>query len=141
MCMVADRIGLAVDFKRGRNIERIGVFEYFGFGLALLPLHLFFEAQPRVLIRRALREGRGRKGHGASAQHHAPEAKQGNGLGGASRSEEHTSELQSLMRTSYAVSCLKQKTNERLPRSPSKGHIHITTQPKNNTTTLQHPTL
>src|SRR3546814_9642463 len=27
------------------------------------------------------------------------------------RSEEHTSELQSLMRTSYAVFCLKQKTN------------------------------
>src|SRR3546814_5238901 len=33
-----------------------------------------------------------------------------------SRSEEHTSELQSLMRTSYAVSCLKKKqsTNELL---------------------------
>src|SRR3546814_1667680 len=29
----------------------------------------------------------------------------------ASRSEEHTSELQSLMRTSYAVCCLKKKTN------------------------------
>src|SRR3546814_6057651 len=28
----------------------------------------------------------------------------------ASRSEEHTSELQSLMRTSYAVFCLQQKT-------------------------------
>src|SRR3546814_7541214 len=28
---------------------------------------------------------------------------------GVSRSEEHTSELQSLMRTSYAVFCLKQK--------------------------------
>src|SRR3546814_10038557 len=27
------------------------------------------------------------------------------------RSEEHTSELQSIMRTSYAVSCLKNKTN------------------------------
>src|SRR3546814_5622516 len=27
------------------------------------------------------------------------------------RSEEHTSELQSLMRTSYAVFCLKKKTN------------------------------
>src|SRR3546814_6304753 len=27
------------------------------------------------------------------------------------RSEEHTSELQSLMRTSYAVSCLKKKTH------------------------------
>src|SRR3546814_9684021 len=32
------------------------------------------------------------------------------GDGGRSRSEEHTSELQSLMRTSYAVFCL-QKTN------------------------------
>src|SRR3546814_9357463 len=30
--------------------------------------------------------------------------------GGAWRSEEHTSELQSLMRISYAVFCLKQKT-------------------------------
>src|SRR3546814_5451323 len=30
--------------------------------------------------------------------------------GGASRSEEHTSELQSLMRISYAVFCLKKKT-------------------------------
>src|SRR3546814_8764931 len=30
--------------------------------------------------------------------------------GGAGRSEEHTSELQSLMRTSYAVFCLKKKT-------------------------------
>src|SRR3546814_8886364 len=29
------------------------------------------------------------------------------------RSEEHTSELQSLMRTSYAVFCLKKKTNKR----------------------------
>src|SRR3546814_2114992 len=30
----------------------------------------------------------------------------------AARSEEHTSELQSLMRISYAVFCLKKKTNE-----------------------------
>src|SRR3546814_5398769 len=30
----------------------------------------------------------------------------------AFRSEEHTSELQSLMRTSYAVSCLKKKTKK-----------------------------
>src|SRR3546814_1912857 len=30
---------------------------------------------------------------------------------GDRRSEEHTSELQSLMRTSYAVFCLKKKTN------------------------------
>src|SRR3546814_4400436 len=30
------------------------------------------------------------------------------------RSEEHTSELQSLMRISYAVFCLKKKTNEHI---------------------------
>src|SRR3546814_6902604 len=32
-------------------------------------------------------------------------------MGDAERSEEHTSELQSLMRLSYAVFCLKKKTN------------------------------
>src|SRR3546814_14088802 len=32
--------------------------------------------------------------------------------GGSVRSEEHTSELQSLMRISYAVFCLKKKTNK-----------------------------
>src|SRR3546814_7214710 len=32
----------------------------------------------------------------------------------APRSEEHTSELQSLMRISYAVFCLKKKNNHRL---------------------------
>src|SRR3546814_1208284 len=35
---------------------------------------------------------------------------QGTLYGASSRSEEHTSELQSLMRISYAVSCLKNKT-------------------------------
>src|SRR3546814_4786912 len=34
-------------------------------------------------------------------------------LAGLKRSEEHTSELQSLMRISYAVFCLKKKTNHR----------------------------
>src|SRR3546814_9650746 len=33
-------------------------------------------------------------------------------LGGAARSEEHTSALQSLMRISYAVFCLTKKTNK-----------------------------
>src|SRR3546814_9271112 len=32
------------------------------------------------------------------------------------RSEEHTSELQSLMRISYAVFCLKNKTTNQLPQ-------------------------
>src|SRR3546814_4707537 len=34
-----------------------------------------------------------------------------NGYRAGTRSEEHTSELQSLMRISYAVFCLKKKTN------------------------------
>src|SRR3546814_5788884 len=35
--------------------------------------------------------------------------------GGEDRSEEHTSELQSLMRISYAVFCLKKKKQNRSP--------------------------
>src|SRR3546814_1829059 len=37
--------------------------------------------------------------------------------GGDSRSEEHTSELQSLMRTSYAVFCLKKKITTNASRT------------------------
>src|SRR3546814_2656683 len=40
------------------------------------------------------------------------------------RSEEHTSELQSLMRISYAVFCLKKKTNKMLSARQSTGHVH-----------------
>src|SRR3546814_2424173 len=43
------------------------------------------------------------------------------------RSEEHTSELQSLMRISYAVFCLKKKTT-----------IHSTTQMHNSITSILH---
>src|SRR3546814_9778988 len=39
------------------------------------------------------------------------------------RSEEHTSELQSLMRISYAVFCLKKKTNKKIRRHNIKSHI------------------
>src|SRR3546814_3874486 len=38
----------------------------------------------------------------------------------ALRSEEHTSELQSLMRISYAVFCLKKKTNNKINRHSNK---------------------
>src|SRR3546814_3696202 len=63
---------------------------------------------------------------GMTAQHLA--------LGGArlelARSEEHTSELQSLMRISYAVFCLKKKKNttypeQRLPTYHLITHRHI----------------
>src|SRR3546814_2385529 len=39
--------------------------------------------------------------------------------GGFGRSEEHTSELQSLMRISYAVFCLKKKKNTKKHEKPS----------------------
>src|SRR3546814_3065272 len=39
------------------------------------------------------------------------------GIKVAFRSEEHTSELQSLMRISYAVFCLKKKINRKKPKS------------------------
>src|SRR3546814_9487892 len=45
---------------------------------------------------------------GAKLAAHAPDRLCHSGHGG--RSEEHTSELQSLMRISYAVVCLKKKT-------------------------------
>src|SRR3546814_5924224 len=45
-----------------------------------------------------------------------------------SRSEEHTSELQSLMRISYAVFCLKKKTNT------THNHINTPLNSNNNTT-------
>src|SRR3546814_10412276 len=45
----------------------------------------------------------------------------------AARSEEHTSELQSLMRTSYAVFCLKKKTKT---QSHSTTTHSATTRPK-----------
>src|SRR3546814_5668924 len=38
------------------------------------------------------------------------------------RSEEHTSELQSLMRISYAVFCLKKKKNTQTTRKASNNH-------------------
>src|SRR3546814_10787091 len=69
--------------------------------------------------------GYGRNRHKCAGPHHGPSAGKNRG-GGSSharagrltwsqrpRSEEHTSELQSLMRTSYAVSCWKKKTPQK----------------------------
>src|SRR3546814_5809516 len=76
--------------------------------------------------------------HDAAARHGISSRDIDNALYNAlsMRSEEHTSELQSLMRTSYAVSCLKKKNHTSLQ--------HTTTQspppPKPPTTpTSQHP--
>src|SRR3546814_9883674 len=40
------------------------------------------------------------------------------------RSEEHTSELQSLMRISYAVFCLKKNTHQHILQRPETKHLH-----------------
>src|SRR3546814_10862657 len=66
--------------------------------------------RPRIADRLARKRRRaaamGRRG--TSARCAGTERRARNG-GDAARSEEHTSELQALMRTSYAVFCLKQK--------------------------------
>src|SRR3546814_7937842 len=67
-----------------------------------LGLHLFLHQDPA----RAPRPG------AAGACAGDDDAAVPEGLFGAARSEEHTSELQSLMRISYAVFCLKKKRNK-----------------------------
>src|SRR3546814_6171725 len=47
------------------------------------------------------------------------------GVGDPERSEEHTSELQSLMRISYAVFCLKKK--KKTNRKPELSYSHLYT--------------
>src|SRR3546814_10843452 len=59
----------------------------------------------KVLTECRLHAGANRPGEGLAAALHSADA----GLGVGGRSEEHTSELQSLMRISYAVFCLKKQ--------------------------------
>src|SRR3546814_6357680 len=65
----------------------------------------------------------------ADARLRAPGADEGRGQGQPDpRSEEHTSELQSLMRISYAVFCLKKKTNKKQnEHKPTCKNTHATT--------------
>src|SRR3546814_7727590 len=64
-----------------------------------------------ALRRRLDRRGAARRADAAGRDlvFHAPGQGRGSDPRGLSRSEEHTSELQSLMRISYAVFCLKKK--------------------------------
>src|SRR3546814_3138994 len=111
-----------------------------------------FGVQP--LRRRQRRQGRGdlfgretgfavdhdRRPHGFSQAFDAAEAAAGRaGDGAPPRSEEHTSELQSLMRISYAVFCLTKKTNLPAPLT-SHNKSHSTT-PANEIKSTQCPTL
>src|SRR3546814_1114607 len=71
---------------------------------------------PYTTLFRSGRVGRGRREdregldrEGRSCRDHEREGGRGHRVGLQRRSEEHTSELQSLMRISYAVFCLKKK--------------------------------
>src|SRR3546814_6627824 len=69
--------------------------------------------------------GQGEAGSGqAGQQHHAGDLVGDREGDEAGRSEEHTSELQSLMRISYAVFCLKQniKTEEKNQTNTTQTH-------------------
>src|SRR3546814_9673245 len=66
-----------------------------------------------TLFRSARLRGRLPPGGGRDGGFGALSAHQRGGAAGR-RSEEHTSELQSLMRISYAVFCLKKKNNSKL---------------------------
>src|SRR3546814_1276050 len=77
------------------------------------------------------RRGSGRGGTGSTApprppRRGPPRPPRSNGpsrgISGIRRSEEHTSELQSLMRNSYAVFCLKKKTQNQHNTEIAKHH-------------------
>src|SRR3546814_3618095 len=84
----------------------------------LLPARRSRRDDPRSRRKRDARDGRQFR----SCPGDRPGARRNRGAGpaadaGAARSEEHTSELQSLMRISYAVFCLKKKTNTNKQRT------------------------
>src|SRR3546814_9843130 len=68
------------------------------------------------------RVGGGNKNCASQAQQYQPKIFVRGKLKGqfGQRSEEHTSELQSLMRTSYAVFCLKKKKTQRINKKYKK---------------------
>src|SRR3546814_10860573 len=73
------------------------------------------------------RDGEGFRGNPAPDARAIPRRRR-LGTGSAPRSEEHTSELQSLMRTSYAVFCLKKNNH--------KNNTHNSPQPSQSFTTI-----
>src|SRR3546814_7581357 len=56
------------------------------------------------------------------------------------RSEEHTSELQSLMRISYAVFCLKKKKKKNPKNNKDQAHLYLSHMPRSQHIRRQHIT-
>src|SRR3546814_1998296 len=76
-------------------------------------------------------------GTGATARERADRVRPNRG----GRSEEHTSELQSLMRISYAVFCLKKKrTQHRIKHTQTYNHLYTRRNTIIKTNTCQHKT-
>src|SRR3546814_7812776 len=80
-----------------------------------------------VRIDRVVAAGPGVVVFGLQAERRADHGAEGDvfELAAERRSEEHTSELQSLMRISYAVFCLKKKKNNTRQASPQKTRTQI----------------
>src|SRR3546814_2448735 len=75
-------------------------------------------------------------------QRRFPRSTAGGSSGTSRRSEEHTSELQSLMRTSYAVFCLKKKNTQRQRRTAHRQcHTYREIVPPNIATTKIYTTV
>src|SRR3546814_10620464 len=100
----------------------------------LFPYTTLFRSLQELRPADSARQGIGRRGaRGPRHQRPAPRHREGARadraggrlLQGAQRSEEHTSELQSLMRNSYAVFCLKKKkkTTTNQPQSHDQHKI------------------
>src|SRR3546814_6315158 len=83
----------------------------------LFPYTTLFRSLPRTVVgARRRRQGGDREDHDEGTTRAHGEAAAPLPLARGSRSEEHTSELQSLMRISYAVFCLKKKNKDRNSR-------------------------
>src|SRR3546814_7611103 len=89
-----------------RHIERL-----FARFIAALREFLGDAVEARPLSRDHPRRLAGRRGEDVAELRAAALEADRAGVGDVVRSEEHTSELQSLMRISYAVFCLKKKKN------------------------------
>src|SRR3546814_10521873 len=99
---ISDWSSRRVLFRSARDLARVRFEQAFGHRLALAVPAL---GEQRATVREDRRFAAERREFVAIGRRHGADIEQ--------RSEEHTSELQSLMRTPYAVSCLKQQTPNR----------------------------
>src|SRR3546814_6678942 len=103
--LVAAHVGLVGQFEKGEDVAVPRVEEDVHIGI-------IFAGRRHMILGE-----RGRVGH---AEHGLVPVDRLLRVAAAIRSEEHTSELQSLMRISYAVSCLKKKKKTKYTHNNNK---------------------